>query len=365
MQWITRFLLFSLVLAIEAIHGTRQNQFTSTPTDASVAVLGCDQAHPNVYFDVLQKEWMVHGADTKCYQSEPELLDLCRSVYPGLGVVNIMRMSEPVQFTVYACKMDNNIDVLSLAKNNERCSQVAKRKVTPYKCLYKEYRAENLFIPPTCEFQHLISNDGCQSQDHLNLLATEKCKSGNAKLNTSLLLKWCDGVGTFTGIEFVCCPKTYMDYTPKTVLEDEDIDDDFYNVDSDFYDDYDESELDMPAVVANKGPLIGAEETKINNVIAKPEFNDIDPNQVKEIKQLDEMKSTMDKLDANEFIENFNRVQAVVDALDVAREEKSDLEAVEGTAEQKEQYERQKNFIIKSIQNSTENVSCWNFLGSF
>ena len=174
MQWITRFLLFSLVLAIEAIHGTRQNQFTSTPTDASVAVLGCDQAHPNVYFDVLQKEWMVHGADTKCYQSEPELLDLCRSVYPGLGVVNIMRMSEPVQFTVYACKMDNNIDVLSLAKNNERCSQVAKRKVTPYKCLYKEYRAENLFIPPTCEFQHLISNDGCQSQDHLNLLATEK-----------------------------------------------------------------------------------------------------------------------------------------------------------------------------------------------
>ena len=149
----------------------------STPTDASVALLDCEQKHPNVYFDVLQKEWMVHGADTKCYQSESELKGLCQTVYPGLGVVNVMRVSEPIQFTVYACSMGENVNekVLSLEKNNEGCTKIARRKVTPYKCLYKEYKAENLFIPPTCEFQHLISSDGCQSQDHLNLLAAEKC----------------------------------------------------------------------------------------------------------------------------------------------------------------------------------------------
>ncbi len=168
-----------------------------------------------------------------------------------------------------------------------------------------------------------------------------------------MLLKWCDGVGTFTGIEFVCCPITYLDYTPKTVVEDEDIDD---NVDSELYDDYAENELDVPELKSDE-VLIGIEETKINQDKPGPEFNDVDPNQVKEMKKLDELKSTIDKLDANEFIENFNRVQAVVDSFDVALEEKSDLEAVEGTSEQKEQYENQKNFIIKSIQNSTESVS--------
>jgi len=145
-------------------------------------------------------------------------------------------------------------------------------------------------------------------------------------MNTSSLLKWCDGVGTFKGIEFVCCSPVAkgFDFVEAAKAEDEDIDDD-YGEDEDYGYDY----------VRAEGEKAGSEE----------------------VKKLEVMKEDMDKLDANEFIAMFNKVKVIVDGLDVAAEESQDMEAVEGTKEQKEQYEKQKNFIVMSIQNSTEKVS--------
>lgn len=355
--------LLLLIGIIKVIYSNRIES-SSTPNDASVAVLDCNQKHPNVYFDVLKKEWMVHGADTKCYKKNNELLNLCRMVYPGLSVTNVMKMKTKVKFTVYSCSLNNNFEakVLSLEKT-QGCSKILIKNVTPYKCLYGNYQADNLYIPPTCEFQHLISNDGCQTQIHLNLLATEKCKMSKYTLNSSLLLKWCEGVSTFTGIEFVCCPKNYdFKVDNQEILdEDENIDDDYIeykdddnNIDYINYDEY--SELYASELDNNNQKLIGQEEHKINNLNIEPEFNKIFPAEIPEVKKLNEIKSSMDKLNANEFISYFNKVKKILDSFDIIAEEKSDSEAVEGTREQKEQYERQKSFIIMSIQNSTESL---------
>lgn len=291
----------------------------STPTEASVALLDCSQKYPNVYFDVLRRDWLVHSTDTKCYTTDQDLLELCKSVYPGLKVTNILRQPQATKFTLYACNEDSQQPpTLSLA-TNQGCRKVLRKKVTPYKCLYGEYKSQDLAVPPKCEFMHLYSNDECQSQDHWSLLASEKCRSSGQTMNASSLLKWCDGVGTFKGIEFVCCPNVArgFDFVDVKKEEDEDIDDDYG--DDDFGYDY-----------------------------VRPEGE--------EVKKLDNMKEDMDKLNANEFIATFNKVKVIVDALDVAAEEKEDMEAVEGTKEQKEQYEKQKNFIIMSIQNSTEKL---------
>lgn len=354
MRRISGFIL--LLIGIVEVIKCNRIESSSTPNDASVAVLDCNQRHPNVYFDVLRKEWMVYDGDTKCYQDTNELLNLCRAVYPGLSVKNVVRMNEPVKFTVYACSNEDYKSKTFSLEKNKGCSKILKRKVTPYKCLYGEYQAENLYIPPKCEFQHLITNDGCKSQDLLNLLAAEKCKSSMAALNSSLLLKWCEGVNTFTGIEFVCCPKTYLNYMAnqqEKVFEDEDIDDDYDYINYDEYNDLYASEISSDQV------LIGSEEKKINNLNENKldsDFNKVSLTQMPENKKLNRMKSDMDKLDANQFIEYFNKVQAIIQAFDVKKEEESDLEAVEGSREQKEQYERQKSFIINSIKNSTENL---------
>lgn len=310
---------------------------SSSPHDASVALLDCQQKYPNVYFDVLSKQWLVHNANTKCYDTDQALLDLCKSVYPGLPVTNIMRMSQETKFTVYACSDTDNAQTLSLA-NNKGCKKVIKKSVTPYKCLYGDYKSSDLAVPPKCEFMHLYSNDECQSQEHWSLLATEKCKSGQLSLNASSLLKWCDTVGTFKGIEFVCCPKqlanTGYDFISAPV-EDEDIDDDYgMNGDDGFDYTYDYA----PEVVA----------------VQEDNGNEAANNKGDETRKLEAMKSDMNRLDADEFIATFNKVKDILDGVDVGAEEKSDLEAVEGTAGQKEQYEKQKNFIIISIQNSTE-----------
>lgn len=150
---------------------------SSTPTDASVAVLDCSQKHPNVYFDVLRKEWLVHSGDGKCYNNDEDLLELCRAVYPGLAVRNVMRLDQPVKFTVYACSETEKFQakVLSLGSKSG-CKKVLKKSVKPYRCLYGEYKPADLVIPAKCEFMHLYSNENCQTQDHWNLLATEKCK---------------------------------------------------------------------------------------------------------------------------------------------------------------------------------------------
>ncbi len=298
----------------------------SNPAEASVALLSCSQKYPNVYFDILRRDWVVYNSNTKCYTTDQDLLDLCKAVYPGLQVTNILRQPQATKFTLYACNEDNQQQTLSMGDTNKGCRKVLKKNVTPYKCLYGEYNSQELAVPPKCEFMHLYSNDECQSQDHWSLLASEKCKTNGQMINSSSLLKWCDGVSTFKGIEFVCCPNAAkeFDFIDEVKGEDEDIDDD-YGEDEDYtYDD------------------VKIEAEKSGN---------------QEIKKLETMKEDMDKLDANEFIATFNRVKAVVDGLDVVAEEKQDMEAVEGTKEQKQQYEKQKNFIVTSIQNSTEKVN--------
>jgi len=216
--------------------------------------------------------------------------------------------------------------------------------VRPFKCLHGNYKSRELYIPSKCEFAHLYSNDGCQTQDHWTLLASQKCESGSLSLNSSKLLKWCDAPGTFEGVEFVCCPKKYDFISPQAEVknyEDEDIDDEY---------DYE----DIPNYSYDAETLIGGEEAIINS----HDYNDVNfvPENHQAIKNLEEMKADMDKLDTNEFINEFNKVKKIFDKLSVVDEEATDMEAVEGTLQQKEQYEKQKNFIVMSIQNTTENL---------
>lgn len=353
--------------------------------EASVAVLDCSKKYPNVYFDTTRHEWIVHSADSKCFSTEKDLLDLCRLVYPKLNVRNLMRADDPVKFTIYGCtngRGDTN-SVLTLEETDKlkNCSKLKTKSVYPYKCLHGEFQAIELFIPPKCQFQHLYSNDACQTQDHWNLLSIEKCKASNSALNTSMLLQWCDaetsGISTFSGIEFVCCPegqsppaavvlttdnKSNQQLENQQILsyiEDEDIDDD----DSLTYDEDEDDETeptnnkqnddinldDYNSITLGSNLLNGK---KVNNkpeLVKTTEANFEPQNQVLDLKDENSVETDLNEADVRKLLNTF----------DVQEQEKSDREAVDGTDDQKKEYEKQKQLIITSIQASLNNVSCF------
>lgn len=261
-----------------------------------------------------------------------------------------MKSEDPVKFTIYGCTNNDlqpadNIITLEDNEKIKNCSKLRTKNVAPYKCLYGDFQSSELYIPPKCQFQHLYSNDQCQSQDHWNLLSIEKCKSSNLVLNTSMLLKWCDasisGVSTFSGIEFVCCPDKVNDEQSKQQLanqqiinyfEDEDIDDDNTN-----YDDDDAAE---------------DEDDNINDDMID---NQIDENSIVK----DASVSNQDKQINADQSEDINQmdIDRVVKGFSLNNEEKSDMQAVDGTQEQKKQYEKQKQLIISSIQASMNTVN--------
>jgi amyloid beta A4 protein len=313
-----------------------------------VAVLDCSKKYPNVYYDLERKEWSVHSADSKCFNSEKELLDLCKIVYPKLNIVNIMKSDEPVKFTVYGCtngdrlsnNNNNNNNVLTLSNSKlKNCSKLKIKSVFPYKCLHGEFQSSELFIPPKCQFQHLYSNDACQSQEYWKILSKTKCESSNSNLNTSMLLQWCDastsGVAMFSGIEFVCCPLNddSINSNPQ-INEDEDIDDD---------DDVDENEEENEDNDDEAAALDEDQDTEsITSVDNLDDYNLITP-----INKSNKIINQKDELSLDDLKNAVNKLNNL---------EENQLESVEGTQEQKNEYEKQKQLIINSIQFSVKNV---------
>lgn len=67
------------------------------------------------------------------------------------------------------------------------------------------FESDALLVPPRCRFEHMHFNTDCKTHDQWHERALEKCKSEGMVVKDYGVLIPC-GVGTFTGVEFVCCP---------------------------------------------------------------------------------------------------------------------------------------------------------------
>jgi hypothetical protein len=195
------FILISILISI--VKTDYLIESTYKPNGPQIVALDCFKPFSNIYFDLDKRSW-----DTvkysKCSTTEKDILSLCQRVYPDLNVVNIIHYKSVINFKVWECNNDK------LNQNAISCLNYTEYTAQPYECLYGQFRSTELYIPKNCHFQHLFSNDGCKSYDHLYLLSKGKCKSLGLELNSSMLLQWCDafknGIGSFKGIEFTCCP---------------------------------------------------------------------------------------------------------------------------------------------------------------
>jgi hypothetical protein len=334
----------------------------SDNNDAQVAVLDCSKPYPNIFYDQAKNDWSIHS-DKKCFNTEQEILSFCQVVYPHLNIVNIMRMQEPVKFTIFGCKTDKPKETINVKKQakDKLCSKVDTEYIQPFKCLHGHYRSKvALFIPKQCEFQHLYSNEGCQTQEHWQLLSNEKCKTFKNNqidgiVNSSMMLQWCDakkdGISTFTGIEFVCCPK---ELKTNTKNEQANIDDDD-NVDADFSDEeYDE-------IYNDNDDLLDYQE-EFTSLNLKKEQDD-DFTNFENMKDEDNDFNKVVKKNGNDLIPpSPSPLSSQPKKAQTNKDEDEDLTSVEGTIEERQRYEKEKKTILTSIKTTFDQVNLNYFL---
>lgn len=71
--------------------------------------------------------------------------------------------------------------------------------------LVGDFESDALLVPPRCRFEHMHYNTDCQTHDKWHKRASDKCTSESMTVKDYGVLIPC-GIGTFTGVEFVCCP---------------------------------------------------------------------------------------------------------------------------------------------------------------
>lgn len=205
--------------------------------DAYVIQLNCSNEINSLFFDIQSSKWTFSSAEP-CLRSLNDILFYCQRVYPRLNILNIQLMSEKVKVkTCISKECSNSIIHGSL-----------------FKCLYGVFKSkEQLFVPINCQFEHLMSKKECQTTKMWTKLANQKCQTKKQMyyMTNYSMIQWCDafkdGIGTFNGIEFVCCPENSK--TKKGPYEDENIDESQQYVENFFYDD--NEQLDIKNVVNN------------------------------------------------------------------------------------------------------------------
>ena len=71
--------------------------------------------------------------------------------------------------------------------------------------LVGNFESDALLVPPRCRFEHMHFTSECQTHDQWHERAAKKCNDEGMIVKDYGVLIPC-GVGTFTGVEFVCCP---------------------------------------------------------------------------------------------------------------------------------------------------------------
>lgn len=190
------------------------------PDYAAVAILNkCSEFHLNAHVDLSSSR---HGSGwltdpySSCTQSAKDALDYCQRVYPGLNVVNVLKVDRAVSFSVRWCdddEDDENDDTMNARLRP--CRTVSSdENATVYKCLHGTYLPVNLYVPENCSFTQFPNQQDCRTDVEWTRLMKKKCSSAGAYLRDFRFMQWCNALtagnrlSSFVGVEFVCCNLT-------------------------------------------------------------------------------------------------------------------------------------------------------------
>jgi tetratricopeptide (TPR) repeat protein len=187
--------LLAIVGCLLGVHSTIIDIFEQTKGHEPRVAINCGKVP--FYVDLTTGAWIAdkQGQPLCDEQSKETVKKYCQKIYPNLNVTNIVESNKPVIFNNW-CKEDN-----------KECNSI--KQVVPYRCLVHEYEADALMVPNGCTFDHLHDANKCMSHDEWKVRAKDKCQETDMKLKEYGILLSC-GTDKFTGVEFVCCPKTKL-----------------------------------------------------------------------------------------------------------------------------------------------------------
>jgi amyloid beta A4 protein len=133
-------------------------------------------------------------------KDKTSILAYCKKVYPEKEITNIVESGHYIKLTGW-CRRDSS---------GGRCDASDATStfwVKPFRCLEGPFQSDALLVPEHCLFDHVHNQTRCSGFDAWNRTATDSCRARGMGLKSFGMLLPC-GIDLFSGVEFVCCPRS-------------------------------------------------------------------------------------------------------------------------------------------------------------
>ncbi|XP_076457845.1 amyloid-beta precursor-like protein isoform X2 [Babylonia areolata] len=141
--------------------------------------------------------WISDKETKKCWDNKRAILDYCKKMYPNHNITNVVETSYLVTIPGWPSL---NGDALH------------EHRVRPYRCIVDSFQSDALLVPQHCKFDHDHDDQVCEGFSHWEVVARDACAKDGMHCESFGMLLNC-GLGTFSGVEYVCCPNM----TPTTM----------------------------------------------------------------------------------------------------------------------------------------------------
>lgn len=150
-----------------------------------------------------QGQWISDlSSKVSCSKDKMDILSYCKKIYPKRDITNIVESSHYLKIASW-CKVGS-----PAAQGNGKCKTA--RWVKPFRCLEGPFQSDALLVPENCLFDHIHNQSNCWTFGRWNATAGSACQERGLQLRSFAMLLPC-GISLFSGVEFVCCPKHFVD----------------------------------------------------------------------------------------------------------------------------------------------------------
>ncbi|KAK7105271.1 amyloid-beta precursor-like protein [Littorina saxatilis] len=156
-------------------------------------------------------DWISDETTKECWDDKRPILNYCRKMYPNHNITNVVEAAYLVTIPGWPSLNGNTLHT---------------HRVRPFRCIVDNFQSDALLVPQHCKFDHKHDEKVCKGFSHWEVEARDACAKDGMHCESFGMLLNC-GLGTFSGVEYVCCPNktpTHVHPTPAPVDEDDDSD---------------------------------------------------------------------------------------------------------------------------------------------
>lgn len=134
--------------------------------------------------------WLSDPNTKECWDDKRKILDYCKQMYPNHNITNVVENSYLITIPGWPSLDGNSLHT---------------HRVRPFRCIVDNFQSDALLVPQHCKFDHKHDEQVCKGFSHWEVQARDACAKDGMHCESFGMLLNC-GLGTFSGVEYVCCP---------------------------------------------------------------------------------------------------------------------------------------------------------------